>query len=79
MRSAEWVAWWAGWSACSSGVAVQTASAPVWISSHRPAYTFASQMRIVEKLEKRVSAAHELGQLQKLVEAARYVEDEARD
>lgn len=37
------------------------------------------EMRIVEKLEKRVSAAHELGQLQKLVEAARYVEDEARD
>ncbi len=38
-----------------------------------------TQMRIVEKLEKRVSAAHELGQLQKLVEASRYVEDEARD
>ena len=36
-------------------------------------------MRIVEKLEKGVSAAHELGQLQALVEASRFVEDEARD
>ncbi|PRW57683.1 site-specific tyrosine recombinase [Chlorella sorokiniana] len=37
------------------------------------------EMRIIEKLEKRVSAARELGQLQQLVEASRYVEDEARD